>query len=67
MQAPDVDGLTVVRGVYQPGTVVRARIMRRNGLDLEAEPTPGTAEGGDIASERSELPGAKDGGSRPNV
>lgn len=67
MQAPDVDGLTVVRGVYQPGTVVRARIVRRNGLDLEAEPTPGTAEGGDIASERSELPGAKDGGSRPNV
>jgi ribosomal protein S12 methylthiotransferase len=36
MQAPDVDGLTVVRGVFAPGSVVRVKIIRRNGLDLEA-------------------------------
>jgi ribosomal protein S12 methylthiotransferase len=37
-QAPEVDGLTVVRGAHPPGSIVKARVIRRNGLDLEAEP-----------------------------
>lgn len=40
LQAPDVDGLVVLHGSFAPGSVVRARITRRNGLDLEAEPEP---------------------------
>ena len=42
LQAPDVDGLTVVRTSHRdavdvkPGTVVPVRITRRNGFDLEA-------------------------------
>lgn len=39
-QAPDVDGLVVVKGRLSPGTVTRARITRRNGVDLEAEIAP---------------------------
>ncbi len=38
-QAPDVDGSVVInarRGSLTPGTFVRCRIVRRNGLDLEA-------------------------------
>jgi ribosomal protein S12 methylthiotransferase len=35
LQAPDVDGLTVVAGEHAPGTLLRVRITRRNGLDLE--------------------------------
>ena len=35
MQAPDVDGLVVVRGARTPGTIVKVRIDRRNGVDLE--------------------------------
>ena len=38
MQAPDVDGLTVVKGAYAPGERVRARIVAVNGVDFEAEP-----------------------------
>ena len=39
LQAPDVDGLTVVDGEnLSPGTMVPVRIIRRNGLDLEAVP-----------------------------
>ncbi len=38
LQAPEVDGLTVVRAPLEPGTVVRVRLLRRNGLDLEGEP-----------------------------
>ena len=38
LQAPDVDGLVVVRRSLAPGEWVRARITRRNGVDLEAEP-----------------------------
>jgi ribosomal protein S12 methylthiotransferase len=39
LQAPDVDGLTVVDGEnLVPGTMVPVRIIRRNGLDLEAVP-----------------------------
>jgi ribosomal protein S12 methylthiotransferase len=40
LQAPDVDGLIVVRRRLPPGTVTRARITRRNGVDLEAEIAP---------------------------
>ena len=40
LQAPDVDGLVVLHGSFPPGSMVRARITRRNGLDLEAEPEP---------------------------
>jgi ribosomal protein S12 methylthiotransferase len=35
LQAPDVDGLVVVRGAWDPGSMVRVRIDRRNGVDLE--------------------------------
>jgi ribosomal protein S12 methylthiotransferase len=41
LQAPDVDGLVVLRGRRPPGTVARARITRRNGVDLEAESVRG--------------------------
>jgi ribosomal protein S12 methylthiotransferase len=41
LQAPDVDGLVVLRRRLPPGTVTRARIIRRNGFDLEAEIAPG--------------------------
>jgi ribosomal protein S12 methylthiotransferase len=37
LQAPDVDGLVVLRRRLPPGTTARARITRRNGVDLEAE------------------------------
>ncbi len=38
LQAPEVDGLTVVTGGSPAGgAMVRARITRRNGLDLEGE------------------------------
>lgn len=46
--APDVDGLVVLRTgdlhkpSLQPGMLVRARIVRVNGLDLEAVPAEGT-------------------------
>ena len=37
MQAPEVDGLVVLRAEnLEPGQVVRGKIIRRNGLDLEA-------------------------------
>ncbi|MCX7027523.1 MAG: 30S ribosomal protein S12 methylthiotransferase RimO [Spirochaetes bacterium] len=38
MQAPEVDGLTVLKGVFKPADRVRARIVAVNGIDLEAEP-----------------------------
>lgn len=34
--APEVDGLVVLHGTFAPGTVRRARVIRRNGFDLEA-------------------------------
>lgn len=37
LQAPDVDGLVVLRRRLPPGTTARALIIRRNGVDLEAE------------------------------
>ncbi len=37
LQAPEVDGLTVLSGSgYQPGDILRARVMKRAGLDLSA-------------------------------
>lgn len=38
MQAPDVDGLTVVHGRHEPGSLVKARIEAIHGVDLEAAP-----------------------------
>jgi ribosomal protein S12 methylthiotransferase len=38
MQAPDVDGLTVIKGSFAPGATCLARIVGVNGVDLEAEP-----------------------------
>ena len=38
LQAQEVDGLIVVRGEgLKPGQVVRTRILKRNGVDLEAQ------------------------------
>jgi ribosomal protein S12 methylthiotransferase len=37
-QAPDVDGLTVLRGDAEPGSIVRARILAVNGVDFDAVP-----------------------------
>ncbi len=39
LHAPDVDGLVVVRKSLPPGERARVRITRRNGVDLEAEPS----------------------------
>jgi ribosomal protein S12 methylthiotransferase len=38
LQAPDVDGLVVVRRGLPPGSRVPVRLDRRNGVDLEGEP-----------------------------
>ncbi|MCX8013007.1 MAG: 30S ribosomal protein S12 methylthiotransferase RimO [Rectinema sp.] len=38
MQAPDVDGVTLVHGAYNPGERVRARIVSVNGVDFNAIP-----------------------------
>jgi ribosomal protein S12 methylthiotransferase len=56
LQAPDVDGLTVVRAACAPGTLVRIRIEQRNGFDLEGTPTGGVSPGG-LAGGRGALPG----------
>jgi ribosomal protein S12 methylthiotransferase len=37
LQAPEVDGLIVVRRRLPPGSMTRVRISRRNGVDLEGE------------------------------
>jgi ribosomal protein S12 methylthiotransferase len=37
LQAPDVDGLVVVRRQIAAGTMTRVRITRRNGVDLEGD------------------------------
>jgi ribosomal protein S12 methylthiotransferase len=37
LQAPDVDGLVVLRASRAPGSRVRARVIKRNGVDLEAD------------------------------
>ncbi len=40
LHAPEVDGLVVVRRSLPPGELARARVIRRNGVDLEAEALP---------------------------
>jgi ribosomal protein S12 methylthiotransferase len=35
-QAPEVDGLTVLRGSHEPGSVLRARVLAVNGVDFDA-------------------------------
>jgi ribosomal protein S12 methylthiotransferase len=37
-QAPDVDGLTVLRGEFAPGVMVKARVLAVNGVDFDALP-----------------------------
>jgi ribosomal protein S12 methylthiotransferase len=37
-QAPEVDGLVVLRGIFEPGTMVRARVLAVNGVDFDALP-----------------------------
>jgi ribosomal protein S12 methylthiotransferase len=46
LQAPDVDGLSVIRAACTPGSLVRVRIDRRNGFDLEGAPVGGDSPGG---------------------
>jgi ribosomal protein S12 methylthiotransferase len=41
-QAPDVDGLTVLRGSHEPGSVLRARVLAVNGVDFDAVGVAGT-------------------------
>jgi len=41
LQAPDVDGLVVVRAACELGDFVPVRLTRRNGIDLEGEPRGG--------------------------
>lgn len=36
LQAPEVDGLTVLRGRPAPGSLVRAKVLAVNGVDLDA-------------------------------
>ena len=37
-QAPEVDGLTVLRGEHRPGSVLRARVLAVKGVDFDALP-----------------------------
>jgi len=37
-QAPEVDGLTVLRGDFAPGSMVRAKILAVKGVDFDAVP-----------------------------
>jgi ribosomal protein S12 methylthiotransferase len=37
-QAPEVDGLTVLRGRFAPGSLVRARVLALRGVDFDALP-----------------------------
>ena len=49
LQAPEVDGLTVLRGAFAPGSLVLARVLGLAGVDLDAEPIrvlSGPKEGG---------------------
>jgi len=38
MQAPDVDGSTVLDGDFAPGQIVKAKVIAVHGVDFEAEP-----------------------------
>jgi ribosomal protein S12 methylthiotransferase len=41
LQAPEVDGLVVLRGGFEPGSMVKARVLAVNGVDLDALPLKG--------------------------
>jgi ribosomal protein S12 methylthiotransferase len=41
LQAPEVDGLVVLRGEAEPGSLVRARVLAVSGVDLDAIPVRG--------------------------
>jgi hypothetical protein len=41
MQAPDVDGLTLVKARLEPGQRAMVRISAVNGVDFEADPLAG--------------------------
>lgn len=51
-QAPDVDGLTVLRGSFEPGAVVRARILAVNGVDFDAVPITDRKENQNAEAQR---------------
>ncbi len=38
LQAPDVDGLTVLRGSFEAGSLVRAKVLAVKGMDFDALP-----------------------------
>lgn len=38
LQAPEVDGLVVLRGSHRPGSLVRAKVLGVNGVDLDCLP-----------------------------
>jgi len=38
LQAPDVDGLTVLRGAFEAGSVVKAKVLALKGMDFDALP-----------------------------
>jgi len=46
LQAPEVDGLAVLRGDFEPGNLVRARVLSVNGVDFDCMPVgkPGRKE-----------------------
>jgi ribosomal protein S12 methylthiotransferase len=47
LQAPEVDGLVVVRRRLPAGSMARVRITRRNGVDLEGEVEPAAGTPGE--------------------
>jgi ribosomal protein S12 methylthiotransferase len=54
-QAPDVDGLTVLRGNAEPGTVVRARVLAVNGVDFDALPIINSKENQSAETQRKDI------------
>jgi ribosomal protein S12 methylthiotransferase len=38
LQAPDVDGLTVLRGAFEAGSLVKAKVLALKGMDFDALP-----------------------------
>lgn len=70
LQAPDVDGLVVLRGDYRPGSLVRARVLAVNGVDLDAigiDPPPLRPGRGPEAPNARRLEGRPDAPSGPTV
>lgn len=44
LQAPEVDGLAVLRGDFEPGSLVRARVLSVNGVDFDCIPVGARAD-----------------------